>query len=353
MTKFWSEMAKRAEPYVPGEQINKENIIKLNTNENPYPPSPHVITAITNEVGNNLRLYPSPTMEGLRTTIAAYYNVTKENVFVGNGSDEVLAFSFMGFFDPGKTILFPDITYSFYPVYAQVFDIAYKTIPLQADFTMDVEAFFNSEGGVIFPNPNAPTSLYLGLDDIEAIVEHNEDNIVVVDEAYIDFATESAVSLTKKYDNLLVIQTMSKSRALAGLRIGFVIGNEELIAALIRMKDSFNSYPVDRLALAGATTAIQDDDYFQWTTQKIITTRERTRQTLTSLGFHVLPSAANFVFATHETMPAKALYEQLRERDILIRYFGTEPIENYVRISIGTDEEMDMFIEAVTEIIER
>ena len=353
MTKFWSEIAKRAEPYVPGEQINKENIIKLNTNENPYPPSPHVILAITNEVGNNLRLYPSPTMEELRTTIAGYYNVTKENVFVGNGSDEVLAFSFMGFFDPGKAIRFPDITYSFYPVYARVFDITYETIPLRDDFTMDVEAFYNSEGGVIFPNPNAPTSLYLGIDDIEAIVKHNKDNIVIVDEAYIDFAMESAVSLTKRYDNLLVIQTMSKSRALAGLRIGYAIGNEELIAALIRMKDSFNSYPVDRLALAGASAAIKDEAYFQQMKKKIIATREQTTKALISLGFHVLPSASNFVFATHETMPAKALYEQLRERDILIRHFGTEPIENYVRISIGTDEEMDKFIQAVTEIIER
>jgi len=353
MTKFWSEIAKRAEPYVPGEQINKENIIKLNTNENPYPPSPHVISAITNEVGNNLRLYPSPTMEELRTTTAGYYNVTKENVFVGNGSDEVLAFSFMGFFDPGKAIRFPDITYSFYPVYARVFDITYETIPLRDDFTMDVEAFYNSEGGVIFPNPNAPTSLYLGIDDIEAIVKHNKDNIVIVDEAYIDFAMESAVSLTKRYDNLLVIQTMSKSRALAGLRIGYAIGNEELIAALIRMKDSFNSYPVDRLALAGASAAIKDEAYFQQMKKKIIATREQTTKALISLGFHVLPSASNFVFATHETMPAKALYEQLRERDILIRHFGTEPIENYVRISIGTDEEMDKFIQAVTEIIER
>lgn len=344
MNKLWSSMAKRAEPYIPGEQINKENIIKLNTNENPYPPSPKVIEAISKEVGDQLRLYPSPTMDGLRASIANYYGVNDQNVFVGNGSDEILAFSFMAFFEPGKPILFPDITYSFYPVYAKVFDIPHKTVPLREDFTMNTEAFFGSQGGVIFPNPNAPTSLYLGLQDIEKIVQKNKDQVVIVDEAYVDFATESAVSLTKKHENLLVIQTMSKSRALAGLRVGFAIGNEQLIEALIRMKDSFNSYPVDRLALAGAKAAIEDVSYFQEITAKIIATRERTIQSLNTLGFHVLPSATNFVFARHESLAAKSLYEHLRQQDILVRYFGTPPIDNYVRISIGTDEEMDEFI---------
>lgn len=351
MTKFWSSMAKRAKPYIPGEQVNKQNIIKLNTNENPYPPSPNVISAINGEVNESLRLYPSPTMDELRSTIASHYGVTADNVFVGNGSDEILGFSFMGFFEPGKPIRFPDITYSFYPVYAKVFDIDYETVPLREDFTINKEDFFNAEGGVIFPNPNAPTSLYLGLADVEEIVQQNKDTVVIVDEAYIDFATESAVNLTKKYDNLLVIQTMSKSRSLAGLRVGLAIGNEQLINALVRMKDSFNSYPVDRLAQAGAIEAMKDVAYFEKTTEKIISTRERTIEALTALGFNVLSSAANFVFASHETVAAESLYEKLRERDILIRYFGTEPIENYVRISIGTDDEMDQFLRAVETII--
>jgi len=352
MSTFWSSMAKRAEPYIPGEQINKTNIIKLNTNENPYPPSPNVLAAIENEIQDSLRLYPSPTMDDLRLAIANYYELEKENVFVGNGSDEILAFAFMGLFEPGNTIRFPDITYSFYPVYSKVFNIDYETVPLNPDFTIDITKFFQSKGGVIFPNPNAPTSLYLQVDDIESIVRENPDQVVIIDEAYVDFAEQSAVGLIEKYENVLIIQTISKSRSLAGLRVGFAMGNEQLIEALIRMKDSFNSYPVDRLALAGATAAMKDKEYFKETTKKIIATRETTMAKLTELGFDVLPSAANFVFASHPTVDAKELYEQLREQDILIRYFGTAPIENYVRISIGTDQEMEQFIQAVKKIIE-
>lgn len=351
MNNLWSSMAKRAEPYVPGEQLNKENIIKLNTNENPYPPSPKVIKAIEQEVGKDLRLYPTPTMDELKQSIANFYNVHKENVFVGNGSDEVLAFSFMAFFEPGKEILFPEITYSFYPVYAKLFNITYKKVPLTKDFQLDVEQFFNSEGGVIFPNPNAPTSIYLSLEKIEEIVINNRDKVVIVDEAYIDFAPKSAVSLIDKYDNLLVIQTFSKSRALAGLRVGFALGNKTLIDALIRMKDSFNSYPVDRLALAGAKAAIEDKAYFEEITNKIIATRKWVTDKLEQLGFRVLPSATNFVFASHREYPAKDLYENLRNQNILIRYFNQDPIDHYVRITIGTDEEMEKFIEAVEEII--
>lgn len=353
MSKFWSSMAKRAEPYIPGEQVNKPNIIKLNTNENPYPPSPKVLDAIENEIKDSLRLYPSPTMDDLRSAIANYYNLEKKNVFVGNGSDEILAFAFMGLFEPGKQIRFPDITYSFYPVYSKVFDIDYETIPLNHDFTIDVTRFFQSKGGVIFPNPNAPTSLNLHVEDIEAIVRENPDQVVIIDEAYVDFAEQSAVSLVNQYENLLVIQTMSKSRSLAGLRVGFAMGNEQLIEALIRMKDSFNSYPVDRLAIAGATAAMKDVDYFKDTTKKIIETREVTIANLTELGFDVLPSAANFVFASHPKINASVLYEQLREQDILIRYFGTPPIENYVRISIGTDEEMNMLMLAIKKIMDK
>lgn len=352
MSKFWSEMAKRAEPYVPGEQLAKKNIIKLNTNENPYPPSPKVIEAIQNELHTtNLRLYPSPTMDELRTTIGAYYGLDKANVFVGNGSDEVLAFAFMGLFDPGKLIRFPQITYSFYPVYAKVFNIDYEEVPLNDDFTLDVERFFESVGGVIFPNPNAPTSIYLPLHEIERILEHNKDRVVIVDEAYVDFAEASAATLINKYDNLLVVQTMSKSRALAGLRVGFALGNNELIKGLIRMKDSFNSYPVDRLALVGAKAAIEDETYFREITKKIIQTRTWVTEELQSLGFKVLPSQTNFVFTTHETYPAERLYEALRQRNILIRYFKTKPIDNYIRITIGTDEEMKQLIRAIEEII--
>lgn len=351
MDKFWSTKAKRATPYIPGEQLNQPEIIKLNTNENPYPPSPKVIAAISQTVNGNLRLYPSPTMDDLRATIAQYYGLTSEQVFVGNGSDEVLAFSFMAFFEPGRKIRFPDITYSFYPVYAQLFNITYERIPLREDFTLPVEKFFHSEGGVIFPNPNAPTSIYLPLAEVEAIVQNNPDCVVIVDEAYVDFAPESAVSLINRYENLLVIQTLSKSRALAGLRVGFALGNEHLIAGLVRIKDSFNSYPVDRLALAGATAAIQDEAYFQETTKKIIATRTWTSKALQELGFHVLPSATNFLFITHDTLKMATLYEQLKARNILIRYFNTPPIDRYVRITIGTDQEMEQLITEIKQII--
>lgn len=344
-------MAKRAEPYVPGEQIDKPNILKLNTNENPYPPSPKVTEAIAAAVGSDLRRYPSPTMDTLRTSIADMHGLKQENVFIGNGSDEVLAFSFMAFFEPGKKIRFPDISYSFYPVYAKVFDIDYELVSLNDDFTINVEDLFASEGGVIFPNPNAPTSIYLPLEEIERVLVANPDKIVIVDEAYVDFAPESAVSLVEKYDNLLVIQTMSKSRALAGLRVGFAIGNEGLIQALIRMKDSFNSYPIDRLALAGAEAAIKDVTYFNDSTAKILATRKSTIEKLEELGFDVIQSAANFVFVTHADYDAEKIYEALREDDILIRYFNQARINDYLRISIGTDDEMQRFFEALNAII--
>lgn len=353
MTTLWSSMAKRAEPYVPGEQLNDPNVIKLNTNENPYPPSPKVIEAIAKELGESLRLYPSPTVDTLREKIASFYDVKRENVFVGNGSDEVLAFSFMAFFEPNKPIKFPNVTYSFYPVYAKLFDISYEEVALREDFTIPVEQFFNSDGGVIFPNPNAPTSLYLSLEQIEQIAKNNSGKIVIVDEAYIDFAEESAVTLTKKYDNILIIQTMSKSRALAGLRVGFAIGNKSLIDALVRMKDSFNSYTIDRLAIAGAIAAIEDVAYFKETAEKIIATRTWTKKELERLGFSVLPSATNFLFATHPNVDAKHLYETLREERILIRYFNVKPIDEYVRITIGMDEEMRTFLQAVEKIIHK
>jgi len=344
MNKFWTKAVKEAKPYIPGEQINQPNLLKLNTNENPYPPSPKAIKAISEETGDSLRLYPTPTMDSLRKAIANNFDLKHENVFVGNGSDEVLAFSFMAFFERGSTIKYPSITYSFYPVYANLFNVSVDEVPLNKDFTISPEKFFNAPGGIIFPNPNAPTSLYLKLEAIELILKNNPHNIVIVDEAYVDFAETSAASLINQYDNLLVIQTLSKSRALAGLRVGFALGHPDLIEALIRMKDSFNSYPVDRLALAGAEAAICDSQYFKETTQKIINTREWTVKEMTELGFEVLPSQANFIFTKHSKHRGEKLYQQLKDANILVRHFNTEPISDYLRITIGTDADMKRLV---------
>ncbi|MFC5604535.1 histidinol-phosphate transaminase [Sporosarcina koreensis] len=351
MNKFWSEMVNRTEPYLPGEQLNDPAIIKLNTNENPYPPSPLVKEAIAEQLEGQLRLYPSPTADSLRETIAETVGVSKDEVFIGNGSDEVLAFSFMAFFHPGKPIHFPSITYSFYPVYAKLFNIPYELVRVNEDFTLPAELFFGSEGGVILPNPNAPTSLYMELSSIESILINNPDTVVIIDEAYIDFATVSAVELVKSYENLLVVQTTSKSRSLAGLRVGYAIGHPGLIKALVRIKDSFNSYTIDRLALAGATAAFKDRAYFDKTIMKIKETRSRFIETLQEMGFHVLPSQANFVFATHADRAASDLYLQLKEEGILVRHFNQPGIENYLRISIGTDEQMDCLLRKLEQLL--
>jgi len=351
MSKFWSSMVKRTEPYVPGEQVEQQDIVKLNTNENPYPPSPKVIAAIQQEMGRNLQLYPSPTASSLRETIGRQYGLSEDEVFVGNGSDEVLAFSFMAFFEPGNPIRFPDVTYSFYPVYAKLFDIPYEEVPLNNDFTLPANKYYQSKGGIILPNPNAPTSVYAELEQIEEIVKNNPDNVVIIDEAYIDFASKSATELIRKYDNVLVVHTTSKSRSLAGLRVGFAMGAPSLIDALIRIKDSFNSYTLDRLALVGAKAAFEDDAYFKETVEKIVTTREETKETLQELGFKVLPSQANFVFATHEMVPAEFLYNELKKEGILVRYFNKPGISNYLRITIGTDEQMERLVEKLSEII--
>lgn len=353
MSKFWSEMAKRTKPYVPGEQVQETDIIKLNTNENPYPPSPSVAKAIKEATNQDLRLYPSPTMDDLKESIANYYELQAENVFVGNGSDEVLAFSFMAFFDTNQTILFPEVSYSFYPVYAGIFQIPYETKPLQDDLSIQPSDYFQADGGVIFPNPNAPTSRYLSLSAVEKIVQQNPQTVVIIDEAYIDFAagSSSATKLIQQYENLLIIQTMSKSRSLAGLRVGFALGDADLIEGLMRIKDSFNSYPVDRLAIAGAKAAIEDTAYFKETTAKIIQTRAWVTEQLKERGFQVLPSAANFVFITHPELAAKEIYDSLRRKQIFIRYFGKQPIENYVRISMGTDEEMKRFFYYLDELL--
>ncbi|MGJ9459487.1 histidinol-phosphate transaminase [Oceanobacillus sp. CF4.6] len=351
MSKFWSEATKRCVPYVPGEQLNKTNIIKLNTNENPYPPSPKVIKAIIEEADRNLNLYPSPTADTLKEEIAAFHHLSKANIFVGNGSDEILALSFMAFFDSNRKIKYPAISYSFYPVYAKLFNIQSEQVPLNADFTIPVEDFFNSEGGVIFPNPNAPTGIYLEIEAVKEILENNPDQVVIVDEAYIDFASESAVSLINSYENLLVIQTMSKSRSLAGLRVGFALGQPDLIEGLVRIKDSFNSYTVDRLAITGAEAAIKDVDYFNDTRNRIIQTREWTIAEMNKRGFSVLPSQTNFIFATHSDKEASHLYSSLKEKGILVRHFKKKPIKDYIRITIGTDEQMQTFFKTLDVII--
>jgi len=351
LSKYWSKLAASLEPYVPGEQPKDRKYIKLNTNENPYPPSPRVTEAIRKAANESLKLYPDPNGDELRTTIATYYGLKKEQVFFGNGSDEVLAFSFMAFFDPDRPILFPDVTYSFYPVYAELFKISYKLINLNDDFTLPIEQFFRENGGIIFPNPNAPTGNVISLEEIEEILLHNQDQIVIIDEAYIDFGGESAVKLIDKYSNLLIIQTLSKSRCLAGLRVGLALGREELIKALDTIKNSINSYTLDRLALIGAAEAFRDDQYFQTSREKIIITREKVIGELRKIGFKVIPSKSNFVFISHPSVTAGEIYQELKEKSILVRYFKKPRIDNYLRVSIGSNEEMDVFLETVKRIV--
>jgi len=351
MSKYWSELAKKLIPYVPGEQPQGKKYIKLNTNENPYPPSPRVIDAIKKVDSELLKLYPDPTGNQLSTTIARYYSLKKEQIYVGNGSDEVLAFTFMAFFDPDKPILFPDITYSFYSVYSSIFKIEYQLVELDSDFNIPINKFNRENGGIIFPNPNAPTGKYLPLDAIKEILDNNSNQVVVIDEAYIDFGGESAACLIPEYPNLLVIQTLSKSRSLAGLRVGFAMGQEELIEGLNRIKNSINSYTLDRLALIGAEEAFNDQHYFLKSVERVITTRESVAVQLKELGFKVLDSKGNFLFINHPSLPAIELYTQLKERGILVRHFPKPRIDNFLRVSIGTDDEMASFIERIIEII--
>ena len=351
MSKYWSKLASGIKPYVPGEQPKDKKYIKLNTNENPYPPSPRVIEAVRAAADDALRLYPDPTCSSLRQTIARYFGLSDQQVFVGNGSDELLAFCFPAFFNPGgPPILFADITYSFYPVYCRLFSIPYETAPLDEAFRMPAEQFCKPNGGVLIANPNAPTGRFLELTAIQSILQHNPDSVVIVDEAYVDFGGESAVGLIKKYDNLLVVQTLSKSRSLAGLRVGFALGHEDLIEGLRRVKDSINSYTIDRLALAGAQAAIEDNSYFRETAAKIIKTREKITEKLQAMGFEVIPSTANFIFISHPCFAAEALFTQLRQRGVLVRYFKLPRIDNWLRVSIGSDSEMAAFAEALQNI---
>jgi histidinol-phosphate aminotransferase len=350
LSKYWSKVVGQLEPYIPGEQPKDKTYIKLNTNENPYPPSPKVLQAMQEAANESVRLYPTPTCDELRVGIAQYYGLTKEQIFVGNGSDEVLAFSFLAFFNPGSPVLFPDITYSFYPVYTVLFNIDYQLVPLDKDFSIPINGFTAKNGGIIFPNPNAPTGKALPLTAIEEILRQNSEQIVIVDEAYIDFGGESAVTLIDQYPNLLIIQTLSKSRSLAGLRVGFAMGHKDLIEGLDRVKNSINSYTLDRVALAGALASFHDEAYFQDARQKVIATREQTIGKMKAMGFSVIPSAANFIFMNHPTLPASTIYQQLREKGILVRYFNKPRIDNHLRVSIGSDEEMTCFLQAIAEI---
>lgn len=351
MSRFWSDAISELTPYTPGEQPQIDNLIKLNTNENPYGPSPKVIDAITHANNDNLRKYPDPLSLDLKKSIAAYYDLPLDYVFVGNSSDEVLGHAFRALLKHDKPLLYPDITYSFYPVYCQLFDIEYQQIPLRDDFTINIDNYDQANGGIIFANPNAPTGIALSLDKIELLLKRNPDSVIVVDEAYVDFANESAVSLIQKYDNLLVTQTVSKSRSLAGLRVGLALGNPELITGMERVKNSFHPYAIDMLAAAGASAAFNDGQYFEETRKKVINTRENTTQALTKMGFKVLPSSANFVFATHPKHDAEQVFNALRERKIIIRYFKNDRINQYLRISIGTDQEMNTFVNALKEIL--
>lgn len=339
------------EPYVPGEQPKDKKYIKLNTNENPYPPSPKAIAAMQQAVNDDLRLYPDPNCEDLIEVLASKHQLAPNQVFVGNGSDEILAFAFASFFDPSKPVLFPDITYSFYKVYAKFYSITPKLIPLDDQLHIHVSEYKGEHGGIIIPNPNAPTAIALSLSEIRQLLEQNRDAVVIIDEAYIDFGGESAVTLVEEYNNLLVIQTLSKSRSLAGLRVGFAFGHADLIEGLNRTKNSFNSYTLDRIALAGAIASIQDTVYFEQTNKQVIATRERVTTGLKKSGFIVSDSKANFVFISHPKMEAKLLFEQLREQGILVRYFASPRIDQYLRVSIGTDEEMDAFMQAITQLV--
>jgi histidinol-phosphate aminotransferase len=352
MSKFWSNIVHKLTPYVPGEQPKLINLVKLNTNENPYGPSPKVIEALKLEAADTLRLYPDPNSDALKAAVADVYHLNSNQVFVGNGSDEVLAHVFQALLKHSRPLLFPDITYSFYPVYCGLYDIEYQTIPLADDFTINVKYYDQPNGGIIFPNPNAPTGIPLALVEIENLLKLNTHSVVVIDEAYVDFGTESAVSLINTYPNLLVTHTFSKARSLAGLRVGYALGHPDLIEALIRVKDSFNSYPIDRFASAGAVAALQDVAYFEETCKKVVETRESLVTDLTKLGFDVLPSGANFIFAKHKTRDGAELTSLLRQKNIIVRHFKSPSrIAPYLRITVGTDEQSRMLTSTLSELL--
>lgn len=345
MSRFLNNRTKLLKPYIPGEQPKEGmKFIKVNTNECPYPPSPLVLNAIKDACNDSLRLYPSPDSFSARNAFANKYNIPVSCVFAGNGSDEVLAFSFMAFFDNDKDVLIPDISYSFYTVYCNLCGLKYKQIALKDDFTIDVDSFIKEKGNVVIANPNAPTSISLPVSEVERIINNHPDDVVIIDEAYVDFGGESSINLINKYDNLLVIRTLSKSRALAGMRVGFAVGNSELIDGLNRIKDSFNSYTLDRLAICAASAALSDDEYYNDIIDKVIKTRENTKKELEKIGFFVLESCTNFLFVSHNQKSASWILDYLRNNRVLVRYFNTPRIDNFLRITIGTDDEMNYMI---------
>lgn len=347
----WESYVRKVVPYTPGEQPKKTKMIKLNTNENPYPSAPGVERCIKEFDTDRLRLYPDPAVSALVKELADFHGVKPEQVFVGVGSDDVLAMCFLTFFNSKEPILFPDITYSFYDVWADMLRIPYVTKPLDEDFNICTEDYMVKNGGIIFPNPNAPTGVELGQREVETILKYNSENIVIVDEAYVDFGAETALPLLEKYDNLIVVRTFSKSRSMAGSRIGYAIASEKVIKYLNDVKYSFNSYTMDQLAIATGVEAVRDNTYFEETLKKIIATREHTKAALKELGFSFRDSKSNFIFATHKSCPAKELFEALKGVDIYVRYFAKPRIDNYLRITIGTDEEMDEFLTFVEKYL--
>lgn len=349
--RFWSQLAKGLEPYVPGEQPSSPDLLKLNTNESPYPPSPRVLEVLRELDGDRLRRYPEPSSRRLRETVAEYYGVGPEQVFLGNGSDEVLAHAFAALLRQQRPLQFPDISYSFYPVWCELYAVHSETVPLTEDFSIDPDAFSRDAGSLLIPNPNAPTGRLLELPAIRRLLEEAPDRLLLVDEAYIDFGGESAVPLVHDYDNLLVVQTLSKSRALAGLRVGLAIGQASLIEALRRVKDSFNSYPIDCAAEAAAIAAFEDRPYFDRCRWQVMASRESLSAALEALDFEVLPSAANFVFVRHRGLPGKVLFDALRERSIIVRRWDKPRIADYLRISVGTDAQCESLVLALREII--
>lgn len=348
----WEEYVRKVVPYVPGEQPKINNLIKLNTNECPYPPSPLVKERMDRMNYEDFRLYPDPEASALVTALSEYYKIPEDQIFVGVGSDDVISMAFLTFFNSDKPILFPDVTYSFYDVWAELYRIPYKRVPLDNDFRIRREDYYGDNGGVIFPNPNAPTGILEGLDMIRDVLDHNRENVVIIDEAYIDFGGKSALELLDEYDNLMVVQTFSKSRAMAGMRIGYAFGSKKLIGYLKDCKFSFNSYTMNRPTLELGAAAIEDDEYFKDICGRIIKTREKTKERLKALGFVFPDSCSNFIFAKHSTVSGKLIFDELRKKGIIVRRWDAPRISEYLRITIGTDEQMDKLIEALSEICE-
>lgn len=351
MENLWKKNLRKITPYVPGEQSREKKIVKLNANENPYPPSPAVIKAIKDFNSDALRLYPDAQSLKLKNALAEYYSVETENIFVGNGSDDVLAIAFQSFFNSDKPIVYPDLTYSFYPVWCELLGIPCKTYPVDENFRIIPEDYREENGGVVIPNPNAPTSIGEGTEFVEKLMEYNTDSVVIIDEAYVDFGGTSSAALTKRYENLLVTGTFSKSRSLAGLRIGFAIGSKALISVMEAVKNSYNSYTIDSISIEAGAASIRDKEYFESTCKKIMDTRKRVTDEMRKMGFTVLDSSTNFIFATHKDISVKNMFEYLKGKNIFIRYFSLPRIDNYIRITIGTDDEMDIFLSAVKEYI--